>query len=120
MKHRGSRCYFCGVEFNTCGPGSKRTIDHLVPRSAGGTNDPENLVHACYLCNHKKGEQPLKDFEASGWLTRKRIEVFRREIRINYRYTHQALRFLNPGWECTACNSIGTHDESPCLVPCVD
>jgi len=30
------------------------TVDHLVPRSAGGTDDDSNLVLACATCNLAK------------------------------------------------------------------
>jgi hypothetical protein len=32
-------------------------IDHTIPRSAGGTDDEENLWLACRLCNSYKGIQ---------------------------------------------------------------
>ena len=32
-------------------------IDHLIPRSAGGTDDEDNLWLACRLCNSYKGTQ---------------------------------------------------------------
>lgn len=32
------------------------TVDHLVPRTAGGTDDPANLVCACWICNQTKGD----------------------------------------------------------------
>lgn len=32
------------------------TLDHLLPRVAGGTNDLDNLVLACKTCNVRKGE----------------------------------------------------------------
>ncbi len=31
------------------------TLDHVVPHSRGGTNDPENLVTACWPCNFGRG-----------------------------------------------------------------
>ncbi len=35
-------------------PGLELTVDHVVPVSRGGTNDPENLVMACRSCNSRK------------------------------------------------------------------
>lgn len=40
-------CAYCGDTANQ--------VDHIVPRSAGGTNDPENLTAACARCNRAKG-----------------------------------------------------------------
>ena len=31
------------------------TIDHIVPRYLGGTDDPHNLIDCCRSCNSKKG-----------------------------------------------------------------
>ncbi len=45
----GSCCRYCGI-FTPAGH-----IDHIVPISAGGGNDPGNLVWACGRCNTKKG-----------------------------------------------------------------
>ncbi len=33
------------------------TIDHVLPRSRGGTDDPENLVTACRPCNTRKANR---------------------------------------------------------------
>jgi 5-methylcytosine-specific restriction endonuclease McrA len=31
------------------------TVDHLLPRSKGGTNEPRNLALACVRCNSTRG-----------------------------------------------------------------
>lgn len=36
--------------------------DHVVPHSAGGTNDAENLVTACWPCQFGKGNIKLEEF----------------------------------------------------------
>lgn len=33
------------------------TLDHVVPRSRGGTNDITNLMTACRECNEAKGSE---------------------------------------------------------------
>ena len=35
------------------------TVDHVIPRSKGGSNDDDNLVIACYGCNYLKADQVL-------------------------------------------------------------
>lgn len=37
-------------------------IEHIVPRSKGGSNRVSNLCLACIQCNQKKGNQDIKDF----------------------------------------------------------
>jgi 5-methylcytosine-specific restriction endonuclease McrA len=44
-------CQYCGDQ-----PGrAQLTLDHVVPRSQGGRSEWENVVSACYVCNHRKG-----------------------------------------------------------------
>ena len=53
----GSVCYYCKTAINrTCCPQcpNQATIDHLVPKSRGGTNAQVNLVWACRKCNEEK------------------------------------------------------------------
>ena len=38
------------------------TLDHLFPKSQGGTNDPANLAVACSPCNHTKGDNVVDIF----------------------------------------------------------
>lgn len=35
------------------------TLDHLTPRSKGGTDDPENLVTACLSCNSARQDKSM-------------------------------------------------------------
>lgn len=44
-------CAYCGDEFST----SQLTIDHVMPKSRGGSNQWTNCVTACRPCNHRKG-----------------------------------------------------------------
>jgi hypothetical protein len=37
------------------------TQDHMVPRSAGGTNEPSNVVAACGTCQFQKGDCTLDE-----------------------------------------------------------
>lgn len=44
----GCKCIYCGRELNVKG---LFTIEHVVPRFMGGTNDLDNLRPACAYCN---------------------------------------------------------------------
>lgn len=45
-------CYYCGVPASL---GLKQLhVDHVIPVALGGTNDPWNLVAACWDCNAGK------------------------------------------------------------------
>jgi len=48
------RCGYCGVREEETG--SKLEIDHFQPRSAGGSDDLDNLVYCCPTCNRLKGD----------------------------------------------------------------
>lgn len=53
----GSTCVYCG--------GSATSIDHVVPRSRGGTHTWDNVVAACRRCNHTKADRSLAEL---GWV----------------------------------------------------
>ncbi len=40
-----------------CGSGARLTLDHVIPRSRGGTSIWENVVTACAPCNLRKGDR---------------------------------------------------------------
>jgi 5-methylcytosine-specific restriction endonuclease McrA len=44
-------CQYCGSKF----PRSELNLDHVIPRSQGGTSTWENVVCSCHRCNRKKG-----------------------------------------------------------------
>lgn len=46
-------CQFCGRVF----PAAELTLDHVIPRSRGGTTSWDNLVASCYRCNNIKGHR---------------------------------------------------------------
>ena len=44
-----------GWECQYCGTRSNLTVDHVIPRSKGGTSTWENIVASCAPCNRRKG-----------------------------------------------------------------
>lgn len=44
----GFRCQYCGSTQHL-------TIDHIIPRSRGGTTSWENVITSCAVCNVRKG-----------------------------------------------------------------
>ena len=44
-----------------CGSFKDLTIDHVIPKSKGGTNKWDNLVTCCRKCNLKKGDKLLSE-----------------------------------------------------------
>lgn len=59
----GFRCHYCG---RRAGEAVTLQIDHVVPLSAGGTHDRNNLVAACWECN--QGKAALQDFPKITWI----------------------------------------------------
>ena len=45
-----------------CGDGNNLTIDHVVPRSKGGTDFTKNVVCCCSDCNQRKGHEPWEEW----------------------------------------------------------
>lgn len=49
----GHRCQYCGAD--------AENIDHVIPRSKGGSHSWDNVVAACRPCNARKEDRFLKD-----------------------------------------------------------
>ena len=45
-----------------CGSGKELTIDHVVPRSKGGTDFTKNVVCCCHSCNQSKSHTPWEEW----------------------------------------------------------
>jgi len=52
-----NRCQYCGKRFST----TDLSLDHVVPRSRGGTSDWANIVCCCLTCNVRKGGRTPKE-----------------------------------------------------------
>lgn len=68
--HKGCKCVECGIEGTQLAYGKDKhsvhldvytddfyplTVDHIIPKSLGGSDDLDNLQPMCCLCNWKKG-----------------------------------------------------------------
>ncbi|MEN6536306.1 MAG: HNH endonuclease [Bryobacteraceae bacterium] len=53
-------CVYCGRR----APSVTLEVDHRIPRCNGGSDDPENLVSACWDCNRGKGPIEADGFPA--------------------------------------------------------
>jgi len=47
-KRDNHECVYCGSK-------KELTLDHVIPKSRGGTNEWTNLVTSCFKCNLRKG-----------------------------------------------------------------
>ncbi len=57
----GGRCVYCGA--------AATSLDHVVPKSRGGTHTWDNVVSACGRCNHVKADRAVADM---GWRLRRK------------------------------------------------
>lgn len=46
-------------------PEGQRTVEHVIPRSLGGTDDLDNLRPACKSHNAARGNRPLEEWRAT-------------------------------------------------------
>ena len=70
------QCAYCGRDLRHAEP-REVTLDHLLPRVAGGSNEATNLITACLACNSSRQDKPWIDFAPGG--ARDRIEQLRHE-----------------------------------------
>jgi 5-methylcytosine-specific restriction endonuclease McrA len=56
MRRDNYLCAYCGTK--------AETIDHVIPRSRGGTHAWENCVASCMRCNHRKADRMIEEL---GW-----------------------------------------------------
>lgn len=75
LRRDGHTCRYCGAQ----APDVPLTVDHVIPRALGGSDDPTNLVTACRDCNGGKGstspdEHIVADVDAAALLFGRAME----------------------------------------------
>lgn len=65
------RCYLCGKQMSPKhGTSTSATLDHVIPKAGFTYRDPlyglvhseRNLMLACWDCNGRKGDTPLREY----------------------------------------------------------
>lgn len=57
LKRDNHSCQYCGLGF----PKNELTVDHVFPKSRGGSSGWLNMVAACFPCNSKKKDLTLAE-----------------------------------------------------------
>ncbi|MCB0096314.1 MAG: HNH endonuclease [Caldilineaceae bacterium] len=78
-------CGYCGV--TEIDAGSELTVDHFMPRVAGGGDDLDNLVYACWKCNQYKHDFWPNEDDISQ--QRRILHPLLDELNIHYRANEQ-------------------------------
>lgn len=68
----GRKCAYCGAE------NVPLEVDHIHPRSKGGSNRVSNLTLACHPCNQRKGNRDVTEFLAKDPVHLARMEAQRK------------------------------------------
>lgn len=58
-------CMGCGAKLHDEHP-KMLSLDHLIPRSKGGTNAASNLILVCMPCNSARGARPWREAYPGG------------------------------------------------------
>lgn len=68
-------CVYCGQT------GVPLELDHVTPKSRGGSDRVDNLVVSCVGCNEEKGSQPVEEFmggeEKLSWIKKRQDETLK-------------------------------------------
>jgi ATP adenylyltransferase len=60
LKESGGKCSLCGATSKD----AVLQVEHIVPRTRGGTNNRANLQVLCHRCNGGKGNKDDTDFRS--------------------------------------------------------
>lgn len=99
LRKYDAACFYCSIPLNidTC------TVDHYIPRAAGGSNHIDNLRPACFPCNNDKADRvPLPDGTIPPKVLRIRIKKSDRPVTCN---NCQNGRLLRADEWCPLCDT---------------
>lgn len=69
----GNACVYCGRRTR----GGTLTLDHVVPRAEGGSNEATNLITVCFECNSARRDRSIEELEKEGHHgLRERVESY--------------------------------------------
>jgi hypothetical protein len=71
-------CTYCGRRT----PEVILEVDHMIPESRGGTDNPENLVTSCFECNRGKGSALLETILKDRDIHQETVLLAEREIQL--------------------------------------
>ncbi len=66
----GKKCHWCGRATRLCAESAddQATIEHIIPRYKGGTNEGSNLASACRLCNNRRAYEDSRNMKEGALL----------------------------------------------------
>lgn len=97
-------CCWCGCDATHLrGKSNSATVEHIIPRSKGGTDDMDNLAMACERCNTRRGCRSVEDFMAGRpdhalFMSKQSTKETQRLAR-ERRYRKRAEEFEKNGWK---------------------
>jgi len=80
FKRDNFTCQYCGFVGDTFEKWAFLIIDHFIPKSKDGNDNPDNLVTSCSLCNFMKGDKNFSDMDEA----RKEIKKWWNKMRSYY------------------------------------
>jgi len=87
-----NQCAYCGNEENL-------TLDHIIPRSKGGSDRATNVLCACNKCNHSKGQQIWYDwYMKQPFFTTEKLSAiieWQKQINDNEYYVYRPRKNIN-------------------------
>ncbi|AKY02984.1 HNH endonuclease [Mycobacterium phage Dante] len=113
--HRdGHACHYCGAK----APNAELTVDHIVPSSLGGSDDPTNLVTACQPCNSgKSSSNPDSSLVAEVSKDAERFAAAIKEVaRQREAEAAEVKKWFSRAWFLASDGLIDIYDEDEQLI----